>query len=244
MGKARRGGYDGKGTFVINNFDNLQSLLTSVDTNQWMIETWVSYEKELALVASRDLLGRVRTLPLVETYQHQQVCDWVIAPANIDNEVEIMAYNIACSVLNELNYFGVIGIEFFYGKEGLLVNEIAPRTHNSAHFSIEACSSSQFDQQICIASNLPVPETELIVPGAIMVNLLGLEKGSTAPINERLEKLRSCKDVYLHWYEKEIEVPGRKLGHATVLLNSCDPFARNVEAVDAMKRIRDIWPIV
>ncbi len=243
MAKAIRGGYDGKGTRVVKGSQELENLLRSVNQNQWFLESWVSYERELALVASRDKYGIIRTLPLAETHQHNQVCDWVIAPADVEHSVELMAYNIASSLLTELNYVGVLCIEFFYGPQGLLVNEIAPRTHNSAHFSIEACNSSQFDQQLCISAGLPVPSPELLVPGALMVNLLGLPLDSGESLEKRLSDLRSNKDFYIHWYGKSSEKPARKLGHVTVLLNSIDSTGRRKEAERVIEQIRSIWPV-
>ncbi len=243
MAKSGRWGYDGKGTKVIKNFNDLSQLLESVDQDSWLLEEWISYEKELALVASRDLNGRIRTLPLAETNQFQQICDWVIAPAEVSHSVEVMAYNVAASLLTELNYVGVIAIEFFYGPKGLFVNEVAPRTHNSAHFSIEACNSSQFDQQLCIAAGLPVPDSELIVPGALMVNLLGLAEGLALPIEDRLSQLERIDGAYLHWYGKGQEVPGRKLGHITLLLHGNHAKARREEALKGLEIIRSIWPL-
>ena len=243
MAKSGSGGYDGKGTRVLKNFSDLSRLLASVDPNDWLLETWVPYEKELALVASRDLEGRVRAFPLVETSQFQQVCDWVIAPAEVSHPITAMAYNIAASLLTELSYVGVIAIELFYGSKGLLVNEVAPRTHNSAHFSIEACNSSQFDQQLCIAAGIPVPDPKLIVPGALMVNLLGLPEETSAPLEERLSCLKNIERAYLHWYEKDKEIPGRKLGHVTLLLYEENPFKRRDEALRGLERIRSIWPM-
>ncbi len=243
MAKAGRGGYDGKGTKIIRDSTELNLLLSSVDKTNWLIEAWVEYEKELALVASRDSIGNVRSFPMVETHQFHQVCDWVLAPADVDHDVELMAYNIVASLLTELNYVGVIAVEFFFGPNGLQVNEIAPRTHNSAHFSLDACSSSQFDHQISIVAGLPVSEPKLIVPGALMVNLLGLKEGLALPLEQRLIRLRSCHGVSLHWYQKDKEVPGRKLGHATVFLQAKSAAGRKREAVKALENIRSIWPI-
>ena len=242
MAKSARGGYDGKGTRVIKNFEDLRQLLNEVDPNDWLLERWVSYEMELALVASRDLHGRVRAFPIAQTNQCHQVCDWVIAPAEVSHSVKAMAFNIAASLLTELDYVGVIAIEFFYGSKGLLVNEVAPRTHNSAHFSIEACSSSQFDQQICIAAGLPVSDPDMIVPGALMVNLLGLQEGLASSLEDRLSKLKRIKGVHLHWYQKGKEIPGRKLGHVTLLLYAEDAELRKKEALEGLKNIRSIWP--
>ncbi len=242
MAKTNKGGYDGKGTKVINSLVELENFFQLVDKDQWFLESWIDYDIELALVSTRDRQGNVRTLPLAETHQSYQVCDWVLAPANVNHDVETTALNIASSLLSKLNYVGVLAIEFFYGRNGLQVNELAPRTHNSAHFSIEACSSSQFDQQVCIAADLLVPQPELIVPGALMVNLLGLPEGTAGSIAQRLSALQSIDSVNLHWYGKKVESLGRKLGHVTVLLNATNPMKRKEEAIQAMKKIRSIWP--
>tara|TARA_Y100001968_G_C19405088_1_gene743204 strand:- start:70 stop:1257 length:1188 start_codon:yes stop_codon:yes gene_type:complete len=243
MAKVSRGGYDGKGTKIINNSDDLNHLLSSVDRNKWFLEKWVKYQKEYSLVASRDRKGHIRTFNLAETCQSDQVCDWVLVPADVSHSVKAFAYNIAASLLTKLNYFGVIAIEFFYGDNGLLVNEIAPRTHNSAHFSIEACKSSQFDQQVCIAAGLPVDSPDLIVPGALMINLLGLPEDKYPPLEERLREIKKIYGANLHWYGKNEEKVGRKLGHVTFILEEEDCLLRRKEAMTALKKIRSIWPI-
>ena len=242
MAKAAYGGYDGKGTRVVNDLNGLAQLLRNVDANEWFIEAWISYEQELALVVSRDSKGRIRSLPLAETHQKNQVCDWVIAPAAVSQLVEATAYNIAASLLTKLSYVGVMTLEFFYGSSGLFVNEVAPRTHNSGHFSIEACSSSQFDQQLCIAAGLEVPNPQLIADGSLMVNLLGLSHDQAEPLDERLSKLRSIEELHLHWYGKD-EIPGRKLGHVTTLLKGHSAAERAERAHHMLKSIREIWPL-
>jgi len=242
MAKAAKGGYDGKGTKIIKNLKQLQEFLVVETDEQWMLEKWVSFNKELSIVSSRDSRGIVRSLPIVETYQSKQVCDWVLAPADINHDVELMVRNIVSSLLIDLDYVGVIAIEFFYGSEGLLVNEIAPRTHNSGHFSIDACTSSQFDQQICITSGINVPVPEMLVNGALMANLLGLQSNYPLSLSQRLESLRGIPGLNVHWYEKEEEKKGRKLGHVTYLLNNKDALSRKKEALDVLKTIRSIWP--
>ena len=242
MAKAAKGGYDGKGTKIIKNLKQLQEFLSVEREGQWMLEKWISFDKELSIVSSRDSKGIVRSLPIVETYQSKQVCDWVLAPADINHDVDLMVRNIAASLLAELQYVGVIAIEFFYGSEGLLVNEIAPRTHNSGHFSIDACSSSQFDQQICITSGIDVPMPEMLVNGALMANLLGLQSNYPTSLTQRLDNLRSIPGLNVHWYEKEEEKKGRKLGHVTYLLNNKDALSRKKEALDVLQTIRSIWP--
>jgi len=243
MAKASRGGYDGKGTVVLRDIDGLAQLLRAVPADDWLLESWVDYELELALVVSRDQRGRIRHFPLVQTHQHQQVCDWVLAPAPVDPSVAALAYNVAASLMTKLGYVGVLALEFFYGPAGLQVNEIAPRTHNSGHFSIEACTSSQFDQQLCIAAGLPVPDPELKSRGALMVNLLGLDPERHPPLDQRLEALEALPGLHLHWYGKSPETPGRKLGHVTRLLEGDTLLKRRDEAESALAAIRRIWPL-
>ena len=243
MAKASRGGYDGKGTVVLRDIDGLAQLLRAVPADDWLLESWVDYELELALVVSRDQRGRIRHFPLVQTHQHQQVCDWVLAPAPVDPSVAALAYNVAASLMTKLGYVGVLALEFFYGPAGLQVNEIAPRTHNSGHYSIEACTSSQFDQQLCIAAGLPVPDPELKSRGALMVNLLGLDPERHPPLDQRLEALEAMPGLHLHWYGKSPETPGRKLGHVTLLLEGDTLLKRRDEAELALAAIRRIWPL-
>ena len=243
MAKASRGGYDGKGTLVLRDIDALAQLLRAVPADDWLLESWVDYELELALVVSRDQRGRIRHFPLVQTHQHQQVCDWVLAPAPVDPSVAALAYNVAASLMTKLGYVGVLALEFFYGPAGLQVNEVAPRTHNSGHFSIEACTSSQFDQQLCIAAGLPVPDPELNSRGALMVNLLGLDPERHAPLDQRLQALEAMPGLHLHWYGKSPETPGRKLGHVTLLLEGDTVLKRRDEAESALAAIRRIWPL-
>ena len=166
----------------------------------------------------------------------------MIAPAAVSQLVEATAYNIAASLLTKLSYVGVMTLEFFYGSEGLFVNEVAPRTHNSGHFSIEACSSSQFDQQLCIAAGLDVPNPDLIADGSLMVNLLGLNPDQADPLEDRLAKLRSIEALHLHWYGKD-EIPGRKLGHVTTLLEGHSADERAERAQLMLQSIREIWPL-
>ncbi len=185
MAKASRGGYDGRGTLPVPDQEALEALLERVDPEDWILEEHVSYAMELAQVACRDQHGQVACFPLVQTHQHQRVCDWVLFPAPVDHRVEVFARNVAASLLTALDYVGVLSIEFFYGPAGLQVNELAPRTHNSGHLTIEACRTSQFAQQVRIVAGLPMGSTEALVSGALMVNLLGLEDGDADQLDRR-----------------------------------------------------------
>ena len=241
MIKSYKGGYDGKGNRKINSYEDLNSFLET-NSDECLIEEWVDYKNELALVGSRDFDGSIRFFPLVETFQKNNVCDWVLSPAEIDYDLKTFAINIFSSIVNELNYVGVMGIEFFYGDKGLLINEIAPRTHNSAHFSIEACSSSQFDQYVCISSGIKPPEINMNSQGSLMINLLGLKKNFPLSIKKRIELLSQIKGSNLHWYGKSRESVGRKMAHVTFLLNEKNHSKRVEKSKDILTKVREIWP--
>ncbi len=243
MAKVSTGGYDGRGTRPIRDQAELEALLSAVDPAEWLLEELVPFEQELALVACRDLGGAVGCFPLVQTHQHQQVCDWVLAPAAVSQAVEARARNVAASLLTALDYAGVLSIEFFYGPTGLLINELAPRTHNSGHYTIEAARTSQFAQQVRIVRGQSLGDTSLRLPGALMVNLLGFESAGTADCGEKLCALAAVDGLSLHWYGKQASSPGRKLGHVTVALTAADPTERAAEARRRLAEIRAIWPL-
>ncbi len=244
MAKASRGGYDGKGTLPIADQGALEGLLERVDPADWILEERVVFERELAIVACRDREGNVVCFPLVETSQHGQVCDWVVFPAPVNHGVDALARNIAASLLTALDYVGVMAVELFLGPAGLHVNEIAPRTHNSGHLTIEACRCSQFSQQVRVVAGLPMGRPDPLVPGALMVNLLGPDQ--VVPTDEeerRLASLAALPDAHLHWYGKTSRTPGRKLGHLTLLLRHTDRDARQAELERLLEQVRRIWPL-
>ena len=242
MAKSFKGGYDGKGNRKIYDEEDLNSFFSKNNPEEWLIEEWVEYEKEFALVGSRDTLGKIRLFPLVETFQSNNICQWVLSPANTTYEINIFALNIFSSIVNELDYVGVLSIEFFFGNNGLLINEIAPRTHNSGHFSIEACNSSQFDQHICISTGIEPPEIRMKCEGSLMINLLGLKKNFPIKAESRIERLSEITGGYIHWYGKSKETVGRKMGHITFLLyEKCyeERFLKSKKLIEEVKRI---WP--
>lgn len=247
MAKASRGGYDGRGTRTLADQTALEALVAEVDPDDWILEQQIAFERELALVACRDNDGAVHTYPLVETHQHQCICDWVRLPAPVDHTVEAFARNVAASLLTALNYVGVLSIEFFYGPGGLLVNELAPRTHNSGHLTIEACRTSQFAQQLRIVAGLPTGPTEAVLPGALMVNLLGFEhrdgEDPAAAYGEQRAALAGLPGAALHWYGKRGSAPGRKLGHITLPLTATDGPQAEAEVAQRLLAVRNIWPL-
>jgi len=242
MAKAAMGGYDGKGTRVLRQQADLDALLAEVTPQDWILEELVPFEMELAQLACRDRAGRVQCYPLVQTHQHQQVCDWVLAPAPVPHAVQAHARNLAASLLTAIGYEGMIAIELFYGPSGLQVNEIAPRTHNAGHLTIEACQTSQFAQQLRIVAGLPMGPAELQLPGAFMVNLLGFRSEETDYSSER-QALAGLAGAALHWYGKQGAGLGRKLGHLTLSLDAAVPGERFAEAMAKLDLVRRIWPL-
>lgn len=242
MAKASRGGYDGRGTVPLADLAALEELLARVEADDWILEELVRFEQELALVACRDRHGTVACYPLVQTHQHRRVCDWVLFPAPVDHRVEVFARNVAASLLTALDYVGVLSIEFFYGPSGLQVNELAPRTHNSGHLTIEACRTSQFSQQVRIVAGLPMGATDAMVPGALMVNLLAPEGGDADQL-ERRQALEALPGAHLHWYGKQGGGAGRKLGHLTLLLEGRTDAERELDKQRQLAQVRAIWPL-
>ncbi|MEH1908198.1 5-(carboxyamino)imidazole ribonucleotide synthase [Nostoc sp.] len=242
--KSRRHGYDGQGTFIIQDFATLEQKLT-LNQSLFLLEEFVPFERELAIIAARSVEGEIVTYPVVETQQEQQVCRRVIAPAQItpNQLAEIQA--IAHTLLNSLEVVGIFGIELFLGADGkILVNEIAPRTHNSGHFSLDACETSQFEQHLRAVCGLPLGNPALQCAGAVMVNLLGYENSHSDYQSQR-QQIAEIPQAHLHWYGKTESRPGRKLGHVTVLLDnqnieSGSAYANSVGAAIA-HTIESIW---
>jgi 5-(carboxyamino)imidazole ribonucleotide synthase len=245
MAKLSRGGYDGKGTRLLADLAALENHLASHTPEEWILEERVSFEMELAQVVCRDLTGEVRCFPLVQTHQRNQVCEWVLFPAPVNHAVEASARNVSMSLVTSLNYVGVMGIEFFYGPGGLLVNEVAPRVHNSGHLTLEASASNQFAQHVRIVAGLPLASTEPTVNGALMINLLGYEPdaGPDAMLayQQQRQALASMPGAHVHWYGKCARL-GRKLGHVTFVLEAEGPEALEVERARRLREVRAVWP--
>ncbi len=234
--KARRHGYDGQGTFIIKDHQHLEKLAKSVPIDELLIEEFIPFERELGIIAARNLSGDIAVYPVTETSQRNQVCHWTITPANISVQVAEEVKAIARKILDKLEVVGVFGIEFFLTKDNrVLVNEIAPRTHNSGHYTLDGCHTSQFAMQLQAVTGLPLGSTALKSAGALMVNLLGFEESDF----EYLEKRNSILQIpnsFIHWYGKTSR-PGRKLGHATVILNKEDL----TQAKSIIEQIESIW---
>lgn len=236
--KSRRHGYDGQGTFIIQDLASLQQKLSqTTNQSQFLIEEFVPFERELAVIAARSVNGEVVIYPVVETQQEQQVCRRVIAPADITSNQAQQSAAIAHTLLNSLQAVGVFGIELFLTTDGkVLVNEIAPRTHNSGHFSIDACETSQFEQHLRAVCGLSLGNPALHCGMAVMVNLLGYENSHSNYQSQR-QQLAAIEQATVHWYGKTESRPGRKLGHVTVLLDEQNQKAANHLA----QTLESIW---
>ncbi len=232
--KSRRHGYDGQGTFIVNDRETLQHLASTGKKTSFLVEEFVPFAKELAIIAARSPRGEIVTYPVVETQQQNQVCHSVIAPADISKELTNQIEEIARTLLTSLQAVGIFGIELFLvGDRQVLVNELAPRTHNSGHFSLDACEVSQFEQHLRAVCDLPLGNTALRAPAAVMTNLLGYENAEDDYLAKR-QQLAALPNAYVYWYNKKISRPGRKLGHVTVLLDGvgdAEAIAQTIESI-------------
>jgi 5-(carboxyamino)imidazole ribonucleotide synthase len=239
--KARRLGYDGKGTVIAHCLEELQAALSGCNPADFLLEAFVPFERELAIMAGRDRRGAIATYPVVETEQVDQVCRLVVAPADVAPAVAQRVQAIAERFLTGLGAVGIFGLELFLTADGQVsVNEVAPRTHNSGHYTLDACATSQFEQQLRIVADLPLGPTGLTGAGAVMVNLLGYESRDSdyAAIRARLAALPGA---HLYWYGKNQSRPGRKLGHITLELPGPAAADCRRQAYALAEQVEAIW---
>jgi 5-(carboxyamino)imidazole ribonucleotide synthase len=239
--KARRQGYDGYGTIIVRDRSHIQPTLQRIQQSNtdWLLEAFVPFERELAIMVARSASGEMTTYPVVETQQIQQVCRRVLILNDIPLAVRQQADTIAKTLVTQLEFVGIMGIELFLTSDGLLVNETAPRTHNSGHYSLDACSTSQFEQQLRAVTGQPLGDARLHCAGAVMVNLLGVDIPDAA-YDERLRSLATIPDAHVYWYQKAPR-PGRKLGHVTILLRENAPDQQRLQAEQLIQKIETQW---
>ena len=215
--KARRQGYDGRGTSILESYEALKNAVQDHNPEDFLLEEFIPFERELAVMIARSSSGEIAIYPVVETEQENQVCHRVIAPARIPKSVQELVQAMAKKFIEKLNGIGIFGLEFFLApNDRILVNEIAPRTHNSGHYTIEACKTSQFEQQLNAILNLPLSSPDLKYASAVMINLLGYESATSEYATQR-QQLAAIPHASLHWYGKTQARPGRKLGHLTIV---------------------------
>ena len=213
--KSAQFGYDGTGVKIVKNQDDLNAL---ADTD-CIIEELIPFKNELAVIVARNKSGEIKTYPVVEMEFHPEAnqVEYVICPARISNEVADKARNIALKVAESFKHIGLLAVELFQTEnDEILVNEVAPRTHNSGHYSIEASYTSQFEQHVRSILNLPLGKTDSKVAG-IMVNLVGSEGFFGDVVYENMEEILKMDGVTPHIYGKKQTRPFRKMGHVTIV---------------------------
>lgn len=214
VNKLGKGGYDGQGVQIIRTTADLEKAFDAPS----LLEKLIPFKKELSVIVARNEKGEVTSFPLVEMAFHPtaNLVEFLFAPAEVSESIAQKAYQLAEEVIRKLDLVGLLAVEMFLTQDdAILVNEIAPRTHNSGHHTIEANITSQFEQHLRAILNLPLGATDLIKPAA-MVNVLG-EDGYTGNARyEGLQELMSCPGVHLHLYGKKITKPFRKMGHITL----------------------------
>ncbi|HEX6282635.1 MAG TPA: 5-(carboxyamino)imidazole ribonucleotide synthase [Nitrososphaera sp.] len=215
MLKASENSYDGRGNFLISSSQQIGQAFNYFSKNEIMVEKFVPFTKEISIMVARNPSGEIASFPIAENIHKNGILDTSIVPARISQEVGLKAKRIAEMTMEVLKGAGIFGIEMFVtNKEDVLINEIAPRPHNSGHYTNEACSVSQFEQHLRAVLDLPLSKPELLCP-AVMVNILGNEHWSGSYAIKGLRRLLSVAGVKLYVYGKKTSRPGRKLGHIT-----------------------------
>jgi 5-(carboxyamino)imidazole ribonucleotide synthase len=215
MLKQRKDGYDGKGVMKIKGVDDIQNAFESPS----LIEELVDFEKEIAIIVARNSNGEMKTFPLVEMEFNAEanLVEFLISPSTYPGDLQLKAEKIAEQIALALNITGILAVEMFITKNGeILVNEIAPRPHNSGHQSIEGNFVSQFEQHLRAIFNLPLGDTRTR-SNAVMINLLGEKGHQGVAVYDGLEKILAVDGVYVHLYGKKYTKPFRKMGHVTVV---------------------------
>jgi 5-(carboxyamino)imidazole ribonucleotide synthase len=214
VNKLATEGYDGRGVQVIKTATDFDKAFDETG----LVEEFIHFEKEISVILARSQQGEIKIFPTVELRFHPEhnLVDYLSTPAEISVEIDAKAKEIAVDIITKLSMVGLLAVEMFVTKEGqVLVNEIAPRTHNSGHQTIESCTTSQFNQHLRAILGLPLGDTSLTIP-AMMVNLLGEADHKGPARYQGLAEVLGLKGVYVHLYGKTITKPFRKMGHVTI----------------------------
>ena len=230
--KTRTGGYDGRGVFIWNGADDASRALSG----RTFFEEHIPFQKELAVLLARGRDGEIRIWPLVEMIfdPETQICTSVLAPARVEDRVATRGAEIAAAAVEALDGVGVFAVELFLTDSGeVLINEVAPRPHNSGHWTIEGSVTSQFNQHLRAVCGLPLGSTEQLMP-AVMINLLGAPGSAGTPVIRGYDAVLEIPGLALHWYEKMTVSTQRKMGHITIIRPHID------EALSLAERAADL----
>ncbi|MCY8201791.1 5-(carboxyamino)imidazole ribonucleotide synthase [Bacillus subtilis] len=220
--KTCRGGYDGKGQCVIKEEAQMEQAAALLEHGTCILESWVSFKMELSVIVVRSVNGEISTFPTAENIHHNNILFQSIVPARVEKGIQQKAADLAVKLADELNLVGPLAVEMFLTEDGeLLVNELAPRPHNSGHYTLDLCETSQFEQHIRAVCGLPLGKADLLKPG-MMVNLLGDE---VKLVEEDPELLKEAK---LYIYGKHEIKKGRKMGHITFMKQPEDEWIQEI----------------
>jgi len=221
--KTTTEGYDGKGQFVLKTKDQIDQAWSDIGGRELILEGFVNFQRELSMVAVRNANNEHVYYPLVQNVHHDGILRYTIAPArDVSDKVQKQAEAYMQSLLDELDHVGVLTLELFDTANGLVANEIAPRVHNSGHWTIEGAFTSQFENHVRAITGMPLGDTSPRQPVAAMINIIG----KTGPV----DKVLSMPKAYLHLYDKA-ERDARKLGHITVLAEDEDELYKHIQAL-------------
>ncbi|SEM92178.1 5-(carboxyamino)imidazole ribonucleotide synthase [Mesobacillus persicus] len=221
--KTARGGYDGKGQLVIRNLDDIQKAQSLIDQGPCVLEKWIHFDKEISVIITRNPDGEIKVFPVAENLHQNNILHQTIVPAGISKSVEEQAVQKAKKISMALNLVGTLAVEMFVTPdEEIYINELAPRPHNSGHYSIEACETSQFEQHIRSIANWPLAKTDLLKP-VVMVNILGQHQ------ERLLERLPKLQDWKVHLYGKKEAKLNRKMGHVTLLRDTVESAIKEAD---------------
>jgi len=229
--KARRDAYDGRGNFKINSEDDIQKAFDYFKGQKLLLEKFIPFKMEVSVIASRNTKGQIKTYPLVENIHEENILRETIAPARVSDEINKKAESIANNTMTVLKGAGVFGIEMFVNQENqIIINEIAPRVHNSGHHTLQSSETSQFEQHLRAILGLELGSTKLLHP-TIMYNILGSKsfEGKYLPL-ELTEP-----NVFLKMYGKEISKPSRKLGHFNLVAKENETIDQLLEKFETLK---------
>ena len=238
--KTCTGGYDGKGNLIIENEEEIDRALDEFKGSELMVEEYISFDRELSIIAARNYSGDTAFYPVVENRHEESILRLTKAPALLEAEVQDRIQRVALGVLDELCDIGVFCIELFITATGeVFINEIAPRPHNSGHYSIEGCVTSQFEQLIRIIAGMPLGSTRLIHP-CVMANILGDNVIKGKYTFEGIPQINAMEGVYLHLYGKKATDNLRKIGHITVMHENIEEAEAQAEKALGLLKFRTL----
>ncbi|MBD3108882.1 5-(carboxyamino)imidazole ribonucleotide synthase [Bacillus sp. AGMB 02131] len=221
--KTATGGYDGKGQHVLKSKEDVAEAVKLLGQSDCVLETWINFSKEISVIVARNVDGETKVFPVAENIHHDNILHQSIVPARITEETEQLANKQAILIANSMNMVGILAVEMFVTEDGdIYINELAPRPHNSGHYTMEACETSQFEQHIRAVCNWKLGDTTLLKP-VVMVNILGEHMDA---LMENIPKLDNWK---IHLYGKSEAKLKRKMGHVNILRDNTDLALKEAE---------------